>query len=539
MKTKRKIFLILFILVLIAAMAAAAWLVFLRMEMANAPEPGDLVQRFLDRCCAEDWQGASELITGMTEPQPEKLPETESGKLLYEALCASWSGSAAGECETSFKKASQKVTISYLDPEKLSEGLDTEINAVLARMVDEAALASEIYNEDKSYKNEALQAAFYESLSTRCAQAEQYRSEIQLDLKLEYKEDMWRILNGDELSKTMLAWADTEADAMADKLFASAAAEPVYVPKHYTIEEKALSGPVPLASNFGETDDPSVIEALLNTPEAAALIGDRTLVWNAEIELIPDTVIRYYLDETILVLVWQEEEAQAVGTFSEVIIADGSQIRRKIAGDEYQSFDFKTTTEFSQLTNGVLTLGGDFYHHDRSCGVVVYDRQILRFDPDTCDTCYVTAAGDLLFSYRGQFQEWEEAQAFVDENDILYSLCFGPVLIDNGQDVTPEQYQWGEINDTYARSALGLIDPLHYLTMNINCQQPGYYYLATLRQAADAMIEKGCVKAYTLDGGQTATTVFNGQLINPVQFGWEKPISDVIYFATALPEAAG
>lgn len=539
MKTKRKIFLILFILVLIAAMAAAAWLVFLRMEMANAPEPGDLVQRFLDRCCAEDWQSASELITGMTEPQPEKLPETESGKLLYEALCASWSGAAAGECETSFKEASQKVTISYLDPEKLSEGLDTEINAVLARMVDEAALASEIYNEDKSYKNEALQAAFYESLSARCAQAEQYRSEIQLDLKLEYKEDMWRILNGDELSKAMLAWADTEADAMADKLFAGAAAEPVYVPKHYTIEEKALSGPVPLASNFGETDDPSVIEALLNTPEAAALIGDRTLVWNAEIELIPDTVIRYYLDETILVLVWQEEEAQAVGTFSEVIIVDGSQIRRKIAGDEYQSFDFKTTTEFSQLTNGVLTLGGDFYHHDRSCGVVVYDRQILRFDPDTCDTCYVTAAGDLLFSYRGQFQEWEEAQAFVDENDILYSLCFGPVLIDNGQDVTPEQYQWGEINDTYARSALGLIDPLHYLTMNINCQQPGYYYLATLRQAADAMIEKGCVKAYTLDGGQTATTVFNGQLINPVQFGWEKPISDVIYFATALPEAAG
>lgn len=539
MKTKRKIFLILFILVLIAAMAAAAWLVFLRMEMANAPEPGDLVQRFLDRCCAEDWQGASELITGMTEPQPEKLPETESGKLLYEALCASWSGAATGECETSFKEASQKVTISYLDSEKLSEGLDTEINAVLARMVDEAALASEIYNEDKSYKNEALQAAFYESLSARCAQAEQYRSEIQLDLKLEYKEDMWRILNGDELSKAMLAWADTEADAMAEKLFAGTAAEPVYVPKHYTIEENALSGPVPLASNFGETDDPSVIEALLNTPEAAALIGDRTLVWNPEIELIPDTVIRYYLDETILVLVWQEEEAQAVGTFSEVIIADGSQIRRKIAGDEYQSFDFKTTTEFSQLTNGVLTLGGDFYHHDRSCGVVVYDRQILRFDPDTCDTCYVTAAGDLLFSYRGQFQEWEEAQAFVDENDILYSLCFGPVLIDNGQDVTPEQYQWGEINDTYARSALGLIDPLHYLTMNINCQQPGYYYLATLRQAADAMIEKGCVKAYTLDGGQTATTVFNGQLINPVQFGWEKPISDVIYFATALPEAAG
>ena len=49
------------------------------------------------------------------------------------------------------------------------------------------------------------------------------------------------------------------------------------------------------------------------------------------------------------------------------------------------------------------------------------------------------------------------------------------------------------------------------------------------------MLARGCIKAYTLDGGQTATTVFNGQLINPVQFGVEKTISDIIYFATAKP----
>ena len=38
-----------------------------------------------------------------------------------------------------------------------------------------------------------------------------------------------------------------------------------------------------------------------------------------------------------------------------------------------------------------------------------------------------------------------------------------------------------------------------------------------------------------MNSGQTATTIFNGERVNPVQFGWEKPISDVIYFATALP----
>ena len=104
--------------------------------------------------------------------------------------------------------------------------------------------------------------------------------------------------------------------------------------------------------------------------------------------------------------------------------------------------------------------------------------------------------------------------------------------------MTPDFYAWGEILDEYARSGLGMLGKHHYLKVDINCGRPGteYYYLATLRQLTDAMVKRGCVKAYTLDGGQTATTVFHNELINPVQFGWEKAISDVIYFASAVPD---
>ena len=71
--------------------------------------------------------------------------------------------------------------------------------------------------------------------------------------------------------------------------------------------------------------------------------------------------------------------------------------------------------------------------------------------------------------------------------------------------------------------------------MNINCGSGRYYHYATVRQAADAMLRRGCEKAYTLDGGQTAVTILGGQLINPVQFGEERRVSDIIYFATAIP----
>ena len=308
--------------------------------------------------------------------------------------------------------------------------------------------------------------------------------------------------------------------------------EPVFV---YTIPENALSGMEPDPEGYHESMEAAELAAFLQREEVQTLVDGRKLVWNADIERYPETPVRWYFDETILCIVWQEVEAQTVGTFSEVIIADGSQLRRKISADELWSFAFETTSQFAADTNAVLAFGGDFYYHGRACGVGFYQRELYRFEPVTCDTCYITGEGELLFSYRRQFTEQAEAEAFAKENNVLFSLGFGPVLIDDGVDVTPEEYPWGEVNDTYARSALGELEPLHYLTMNMNCAEPGtpYYNLATLRQAADAMVARGCRKAYALDGGQTATTVFGGSLINPVQFGWEKEISDIIYFASA------
>ena len=42
--------------------------------------------------------------------------------------------------------------------------------------------------------------------------------------------------------------------------------------------------------------------------------------------------------------------------------------------------------------------------------------------------------------------------------------------------------------------------------------------------------------AYCLDGGQTAAIVMNDQLINRPVYGEQRKISDIIYFATAVPE---
>ena len=59
-----------------------------------------------------------------------------------------------------------------------------------------------------------------------------------------------------------------------------------------------------------------------------------------------------------------------------------------------------------------------------------------------------------------------------------------------------------------------------------------------MRDFADNMIEFGCQKAYALDGGQTGTIVTNDKLINVPDFGVQRTVSDMIYFATAVPDGA-
>lgn len=460
---------------------------------------------------------------------------TDWGRLLYSAAQDARRLEFGETRMTGLWSCSIPLRVQYLDPEKLGQGVAEEMGEGLAQAAAGASRPEEVYDGELNFREDLTSGLFQELLDRRLETPEDSLSSQELELRFAFSGDRWELTNRDELETLLLSGTACDWDAFAQELYAGSLEKAEYIPIHYKIEEGALSGPEPDQSRFGETEDPAEIAALLETPLAKALIGGQTLAWNPELDFIPGRPIRYYLDESLLVLVWQEPSSRAVGTFSEVITANGSQLRRRIGGDEFESLEYETTTAFAEKTNGVLTLGGDFYHHSRACGIVVYERDIYRFEPDTCDTCYITGDGDMLFSYREQFSTWEEAQAFVEENDVLFSLCFGPVLIDNGVDVTPEQYPWGEIHDNYARSVLGMLGPHHYLTVNINCELPDYYYLVTLRQAADAVVEKGCVKAYALDGGQTATTVLNGQLINPVQFGWEKGISDVIYFATAVP----
>lgn len=303
------------------------------------------------------------------------------------------------------------------------------------------------------------------------------------------------------------------------------------IEKVYWLSDSDQVAPKPNPDCYGTAETPAELMWLLE--DAAELIDGQEMLFSADRPVWEKDLIYYYYDETILVITWKELINNAVYTISEVKIAHPSQFRRFLANGEFGSDKQYITTDMAKSVNSVVASSGDFYKH-RYYGIVVYEGQIKRAEFNWVDTCFIDDKGNLLFSPRNQFADQKTAQQFVDENNVRFSLAFGPILIEDGVACPPDSYMLGEIDGTYSRMALCQRDELHYLLVNATGEEV-QHVRPTIYEFADAVEEFGCDKAYTLDGGQTTVIAMDGELITHVDFGFQRQISDIIYFATALP----
>lgn len=307
------------------------------------------------------------------------------------------------------------------------------------------------------------------------------------------------------------------------------------IEKVYWLNDDDQIAPEPNQENFGTTTDPSSMQGFLD--EAKELLGIEDTLFSTDVKLYYGSEITYYLDETIMVITWKELINGTVYTLSEVKIAHPSQFRRFLADGVYGSDKQYTTTQMAATVNAVTASSGDFYKF-RPYGIKVYDGQVMHVN-SIVDTLFITEEGDFIFSYRWEITDKAAAQKFVDENNVRFSLAFGPVLVQDGQRMKiPSNYTLGEVDDNYPRAGIAKMPgELHYLMVAAN-QDPdrGFEHVPSMPEFADQMMAFGAEQAYALDGGQTAVIVTNDKLINRPSYGYQRAISDIIYFATALPD---
>lgn len=303
------------------------------------------------------------------------------------------------------------------------------------------------------------------------------------------------------------------------------------IEKLYWLNDTDQIAPKPDQTKFGTAKDPEELEWLLDA--AADLLDGQTTRFSTELEILPGSEIKYYLDDTILCITWKQEFGTAVYTFSEVKIAHPSQFRRFLADGEFGSDKQYYGTDMAAAVNAVTSSNGDFYKN-RPYGTVIYNSEVYRVG-STLDVCCIDDQGEMLLVHRGEIQGQEAWERFVEENNVRFSITFGPILVENYQNVATDKYPLGEPDRPYSRAGLGKLGQLHYLLVTAGFDE-NHQKMPTIPQFAANMASFGCEKAYALDGGQTGTIVLNGQLVNRPDYGTQRTVSDIIYFATAIPE---
>jgi len=305
----------------------------------------------------------------------------------------------------------------------------------------------------------------------------------------------------------------------------------IEVEKIYVLNDSDQVAPEPNHNLFRTAQNPKDLQLTIN--EVYKRLNGDELLFSTETPLMEGSDVHYYLDDTIFAVTWKQVLNSAVYTFSEVKIQHPSQFRRFLADGTYGSDKQYLTSQMASSVNAVVASSGDFYKY-RHIGLLVCNGKVERYEGNYLDNCFVDDQGDLIFTRPTDLLSKDELEKFVQERSIRFSLSFGPILIENGNSCVQSPYPIGEIAGNYARAALCQQGPLHYILVTAN-DEGIYAGFPTVFDFADTLASVGVKKAYALDGGQTATIVMNDQVINHVSYGAERYISDIIYFATAIP----
>ena len=527
---------------LFAALAVVALvpMVMLAMMTVNSSnDPAASVTGMTNALAAGEYEAANEFVDGTLGMGVEAGFDRSMANLVLGTLYAD-----CGEAKVDNFTAVVPAELTVLNTEAWLTALNDATVAELSNIV-KAKPVEQLFNAaGDAYLDGIADEAYTAALENMLTKGGDYLHTVPVNVNLKLTPFGWKVQLNEALQNALEGYVlgdetvAVEDGALAQRLsarlntaYGEITANLPLLHKAYEIPEDAVKAPKP-QGKFGSTFDMAEVQAVIE--EAALLLDGQELAWNPDLNFWSEEPIRYYYDETILALTWKEIINGNMVTFGEVKFAHPSQLRRAVTGNRYDYGIDEYPTKLAQNVNAVLASAGDFYGF-RDLGITVYQRKLYRHNPASVDTAYFTADGNMIFSKRGELMNRADAEQFIKDNDVLFAVAFGPVMVENGVPVHTEQYAIGEVNDRYSRAAIAQKDELHYMVMTVNFEGP-CQKTCTLAQAVEYIAAKNVQQAYTLDGGQTASVVLGGRLVNRPDWGEERTMSDIIYFASAIPE---
>ncbi len=249
-----------------------------------------------------------------------------------------------------------------------------------------------------------------------------------------------------------------------------------------------------------------------------------------------------YQDESITVKLETRKQDDVIWRIAWVEIQSPAQFRTAIAGKKVTSSTTARPSKIAAEKNAVVAMSGDYYSDDPTkttfeyrMGEVIKATKTRNKTNRLKDILIIDENGDFhLFVKSAGVTDFVKAKT----HQIINAFTFGPALVIDGEAAALDKEYGYNPSGKDPRAAIGQTGKLSYVLV-IAEGRYGPSVGATHQMVADFMAALGCTQAYNLDGGGTATMVFNNEYYQTGRTeGNERTQSDIIYFASAVDPAA-
>ena len=221
-----------------------------------------------------------------------------------------------------------------------------------------------------------------------------------------------------------------------------------------------------------------------------------------------ETTKTSYSDENIQIKVTEYRENDTTIHVADITLSSAEYLKTALAKGSYGRNVTEKTSEMAEDVNAILAINGDYYGAQES-GYVIRDGVIYR---DTKES----GQEDLVIYEDGTMEIISEDDVTAEEllqKGAKEVLSFGPALVENSEVSVTENDEVGKAMASNPRTAIGVIDDLHYVFVVADGRTTESAGLSLL-ELAEFMTSLGVKTAYNLDGGGSSTMYFNGEILN-------------------------
>ena len=239
-----------------------------------------------------------------------------------------------------------------------------------------------------------------------------------------------------------------------------------------------------------------------------------------------DEEIGCYSDENISVTIDEYTYNDTRVYVADVKLNSAEYLKTAFADDAYGKNIKATTSEMAEDNDAILAINGDNYG-SRESGYVIRNGIVYRDKAGSLDVLCIYADGSMEIIDPDEISTDE-----LVERGVWQAFSFGPALIEDGSVSVSEGDEVGKAKASNPRTAVGIIDDLHYVFVVSDGRTEESEGLS-LYELAGFMESLGVTTAYNLDGGGSSTMVFQGSVINnPTTTGRsvkEREVNDIVY----------